>query len=73
MEINGRYFIDDPECGYYEVSKEDYEQYHENYRQFLAAFILPNIDQSKTIKGKVIVTSTLPDDNNDFEFKKLWK
>ncbi|MES2382358.1 MAG: hypothetical protein V4538_15030 [Bacteroidota bacterium] len=73
MIINGRYFLDNPESGYYEVSKDHYEQYQENYKRFMDAFITPNIDQSKSIKGKIIITSTTADDNNGDEFKKLWQ
>lgn len=73
MEINGRYFLDNPESGLYEVSKEHYEQYHERWNKFVEKFITPNIDKSKTIKGKILITSATGDESNRYEFKKLWE
>ncbi len=73
MIINGRYFLDDPESGYYEVSKEYYEQYHERWNNFVAKFITPNIEASKSIKGKIFITSTMADESDGNEFKKLWE
>ena len=72
MVVNGRYFLDDPESGLYEVSKEHYEQYHERWNGFVANFITPNIDNSKTNMGKIFITSTCADDSNGDEFRKLW-
>ena len=73
MKINGRYFLDNPESGLYEVSKEYYEQYHEKWNKFVAQFITPNIDSSKSIKGKIFITYTMADENDGNDFKELWE
>lgn len=72
MKTNGRYFIDNPESGYFEVSKEYYEKYEADIRAFFDRFLKPNIE---AIKGKIIITSYTPDegDNGFSEFRKLWE
>lgn len=73
MEINGRFFLDDAETGLYEVSKEEYERHAKWRKRLFEHYIKPNVDLSKTIKGKIMITSTSENDGGDFEFKKLWK
>lgn len=71
MIIGDRYFIDNPESGYYEVDKEYHEAYHKRYQEFLNAFIHPNVDMLKRRVGKVIITSTVADEGGENDFKKL--
>lgn len=71
MILNGRYFIDDPEFGYYEVDKEEYERYKKRMDEIMNMFMVTT-DQSKVRKGSIVVTSTLGDENPDNELKSLW-
>lgn len=55
MIIGGRYFIDDPEIGLYEVSKERYEQYLKIWNSFKPACL------STLVKDSVIITGSSGD------------
>lgn len=69
MILNGRYFIDNPEAGYYEVSIEYYEAYHKRRKEFMDMFL----PKTNNTTGKIIITSTVADDNGSSEFyKNLW-
>lgn len=73
MILNGRYFIDDPESGYYETTKEDYETYHANIKAFTDRYILPRVNKDKVRTGIIIIASSMGDENASNDFKKLWE
>jgi hypothetical protein len=68
MIIGDRYFIDDPETGLYEVSKEYYEAYNKFMRQ---AFKDAIPDISKAAIGKPIIFGTAGS-LEDSDFKTIF-
>jgi hypothetical protein len=62
---NKKFFLTDYESGFpYEVTEEDYNAFQRMKEHFM-----PTI-KSDTIRGKIIITSTVPEEENDF--KQLW-
>lgn len=68
MIIGNRYFIDDLETGFYEVTKEYYEEYNKRIIEFMEAF-RPKLDSS--YKGKIIIYGTSGDSGCE-ELKNLF-
>ncbi len=73
MEINGRYFLDDPESGrMYGVSKEYHDHYYAMWDAMMER-VRSMIDVAKMQKGIILITSTPADVNEDIDFKKFWQ
>lgn len=73
MIIGDRYFIDNPEAGYYECSKEYYESFHKRREALMAMVSSRILSTNDNIKGGFIFSSVRPlgDDNHE-DFRKLW-
>lgn len=69
MIINNRYFIDDPEYGFYETDKDSYEKYIQFQKRIKEIRLKENINYPKPI-GTVILYGTVEEIGNN-EWKKF--
>ncbi len=67
MQIGNKYFIDDPETGLFEVSKEYYDSWNE-FRLKLMEQVLPKTE----FKGRIIVFGTPGDLDTSTDFHALF-
>lgn len=65
MIIGNRYFIDNPESGLYEVTKQEYERYN---KMMLEVWEKAKIKlDSNLVKGKIVIFGTAGElDNNNY-------
>lgn len=70
MVIGDRYFIDNPESGLYEVTKEEYERYN---KMMLEAWeqCKSKLD-SDAFKGKVIIVGTSGDFDGNQDYANIF-
>ena len=67
MELNGKYFLDDPESGgWYEVSKSEHDAHIERMKSITKEAI------SLGYKPQIYLAGTSDSSNSD-SFEKLWK
>lgn len=73
MIIGNRYFLDNPESGLYEVSKEYYEDYHKLMELVMDKYVRPHISPAAKLHGAFQIHSNRPlwDDGDD-DFRQLW-
>lgn len=71
MIIGNRYFLDNPEYGWYEVSGKYYKEHTERFEKFHKRFINPD----SKLKAGIILVSVRPpgDEDDDQDFKQIWK
>lgn len=71
MIIGNRYFLDNPEFGWYEVSGKYYKDYQERFEEFHKRFIKPD---GKLKSGTILVSHRPPgDEDDDHDSMRLWK